>query len=264
MTHDFSLPNFCKIFKLPITQTHNALKIIESAGYIEYVEDPDSSSRILFLANRDELYKMHLDKLSDDIIQVILRSYTGLFADYAYIDESLIATRINSTREIVYNTLIMLSKTHVVNYIPRKKLPQIIFTKNREETKRLAIPRSVFEERKERSEARNSKVIEYITEQSFCRTRILLRYFGEQSDKDCRMCDVCLRKNQSGLNNWEFNTVREALFQQLKNHHSESIQTIARELPLDKEKNLQVIRFLIDNDENLKFEDGIISYRILQ
>ena len=258
ITHDFSLPNFCKIFKFSITQTHNALKIIASAGYIEYIEEPDNSSRILFLANRDELYKMNLDKLSDDIIQVILRLYTGLFADYAYIDESLIATRINSTREIVYNALVMMSKTHIVSYIPRKKLPQIMFVKKREEIKHIIIPRSVFEERMERSEARNSKVIEYITE-NFCRTRTLLQYFGEQSDKDCRTCDICLRKNQSGLNNWEFNTVRDALFQRLKNQHSENIQTLAIELPLEKEKNLQIIRFLLNQDDNLKLEDGIIS-----
>ena len=259
ITYGFSLPNFCKIFKFPIIQTHNALKIIESAGYIEYIEEPDNSSRLLFLINRDELYKMSLDKLSDDIIQTILRSYTGPFADYVYIDESLIATRINSTHDIVYNALIALSKIHIISYIPRKKLPQIVFTKNREETKRLVIPHNVFEERKERSEIRNSKVIEYITEQNFCRTRILLHYFGERSDKDCCMCDICLRKNQSGLKNWEFNTVRDALFQYLKENNSTNIQILARELPLEKEKNLQIIRFLLDHDESLKLEDGFIS-----
>ena len=261
LTFDFSLPNFCKIFKLPATQTHSALKIIESSGYIEYIEEPDNNSRLLFLINRDELYKMNLDKLSDDIIQAILRSYTGPFADYVYIDETLIATRTNSTREIVYNTLITLSKIHIINYIPRKKLPQIIITKNREEIKRIVIPRSVFEELRERSEARNSKVIEYITEQRFCRNRILLHYFGEKADKDCCMCDICLRKNQSGLNNWEFNTVREALFEHLKNNNSGNIQILARELPFDKEKNLHVIRFLLDHDENLKLVDGIISLK---
>ena len=259
LTFDFSIHNFCKIFKLPITQTHNALKIIESSGYIEYIEEPDNSSRMLFLINRDELYKLGLDKLSDNIIQVILRSYTGPFADYVYIDESLIATRTNSTQDTVYNTLITLSKTHVISYIPRKKLPQIIFTRNREEVKRVVIPRSVFEDRLERSEARYGKVIEYINGQTACRTRILLSYFGERSDKDCRTCDVCLRKNSSGLNNWEFNAAKEALFENLKKNPAANIQILARELPLEKEKNLQVIRFLLDHDDSLKFEDGIIS-----
>ena len=258
ITHGFSLPDFCKKFKLSSTQTHNALKILESAGYIEYIEEPDSNSRLLFLINRDELYKMSLDKLTDDIIQVILRSYTGPFADYVFIDESLIATRTNSTYDSVYNALVTLSKIHVISYIPRKKLPQIIFTKNRIETNRIVIPRTSFEERKERSEERNSKVIEYISGQSFCRTKMLLHYFGEKTDKDCRTCDVCLRKNQTGLKNWEFNTVREALYQYIKDNNSGNIQILARELPLEKEKNLQIIRFLLEHDEHIKMKDGII------
>jgi ATP-dependent DNA helicase RecQ len=258
-THDFSLPNFCKIFKFPAAQTHNALKILESAGYIEYIEDPDNSSRLLFLVNRDELYKMDFDKLSDEIIQVILRSYTGLFADYAFIDESLIATRTHSTREAVYNALIMLSKTRIINYIPRKKLPQIIFTQSREETRHVTIPRSTFEDRRKRTEKRVNKVIEYITENRFCRTRILLRYFGEKSDKDCRICDVCLSKNQSGLKNWEFNKVRDVLLQRLEKNTSESIHILARELPLDEAKNIQIIRFLLDHDERITLNDNMIS-----
>ena len=262
-THDFSLANFCRIFKFPITQTHNALKLLESAGYIEYEEEPDNSSRLLFLVNRDELYKMTSDKLSDDVIQAILRSYTGPFADYIYIDESLIASRTNTTYDTVYNILKTLSKTHVISYIPRKKLPQIMFTRNREELKRVVIPRSIYEVRMERSESRYTKVIEYINEQNVCRNRILLSYFGERSDKDCRMCDICLRKNSTGLNNWEFNIVRDSLFQRLKNNQSANIQVLARELPLEKEKNLQAVRFLLDHDENLKFQDNTISLTVL-
>ena len=258
MTHDFSLMAFCKVFKFPAIQTHNSIKILESAGYIEYVEDPDNSSRLLFIANRDELYKMDLSKLSDEIIQVVLRQYTGLFADYVFIDEMLIATHTRSTREVVYNELVALSKLRIISYIPRKKLPQIIFTRNREEVKYVAIPRGVFEERQKRSLERISKVIEYITEQNICRMRILLRYFGEKSEKSCCTCDICLRKSQSGLRNWEFDTVRDKLMECLKEHNSRSIQTLANELPLDKEKNLKVIRFLLDNGGQITFKDGIV------
>jgi ATP-dependent DNA helicase RecQ len=259
LTHDFSLSGFCGIFRFSASQVHNALKILESSGYIEYIEEPDNSSRLLFLINRDELYKMESDKLSDDIIQALLRLYTGLFADYVFIDESLIATRIHATREAVYNALVSLSKSHVISYIPRKKLPQIIFSRRREETRHVVIPRSVFEERRKRTQDRVANVIEYITENRFCRARMLLRYFGEKSDKDCRTCDVCLSKNQSGLRNWEFNKVKDALFQYLEKNISGNIHTLAKELPLDMEKNIQAIRFLLDHDERITLNDTLIS-----
>ena len=258
MTHDFSLLNFCSLFKFSSTQTHNALKILESAGYIEYIEDPDNSSRLIFLANRDELYRIDFDPLTDSIIQVILRSYTGLFTDYAFIDESLIATRTHTTQEAVYNSLVLLSKIHVISYIPQKKQPQIVFTRVREETRHIVIPHSVLEDRRIRTEERVGKVIEYITENHYCRTRMLLRYFGEKSDTNCQTCDVCLRKNQSGLKNWEFDSVKEALLQRLSENREESIFSLGRELPLDKDKNIQVIRFLLDHDERFTMRDNMI------
>ena len=260
LSRDFSLANFCKIFKLPATQTHHALKILESAGYIEYVEEPENSSRMMFLINRDELYKLNLDKLADDVIQVILRSYTGPFADYVFIDESLIATRTNATPDAVYNTLISLSKMHVINYIPQKQLPQIIFTKNREETRFIVIPSNTYEERFERTTQRIAKVIEYINEPNICRTRLLLRYFGEKSDEDCKVCDICLQKKESGLKNWEFNLARDAFFRLCENQPSFPIQSLSVNLPLEKDKNLQVIRFLLDHDDRVSFKDGMIFF----
>lgn len=259
LSHDFSLPNFCKIFKLPSIQTYYALKILESAGYIEYVEEPDSSSRLMFFVNRDELYKLHFDRLTDEIILVILRSYTGLFADYVFIDESLIATRIHSTHDTVYKALVALSKTHIINYIPKKELPKIIYTRNREDAKRVFFPHNTYEERRERTSQRIVKVIEYITKPNICRARLLLSYFGEKSDTDCRICDVCLQKKEAGLQNWEFNMVREALFCLSANNPTQNIQTLADTLPLDKDKNLQVIRFLLDHDARITFKDGFIT-----
>jgi ATP-dependent DNA helicase RecQ len=258
-THDFSLPHFCRIFGFSTTQTHNALKILEAAGYIEYIEDPDNTSRLLFLVNRDELYRMHFDKLSDDVIQVVLRSCTGLFADYAFIDESLIATRVQATHEAVYNALTTLSKARIISYIPHKKRPQILFTRNREEVRRVVIPRNTFEDRRERTEKRVEKVIEYISETHFCRTRLLLHYFGEYAEKDCRICDICLSKNRSGLRNWEYNRVKDALLQRLAKSTSESLRLLVRELPLDEEKNIRAIRFLLEHDRQITLHDDRLS-----
>jgi len=259
LTHDFSLLAFCKAFKFQSTQTHFALKILASSGYIDYNEEPDNGSRLIFLVNRDELYKLHAEKLTDDVIQAILRTYTGLFADYVFIDESLIATRAHTTHDIVYNILVTLSKTHVISYIPRKKLPQIVFTRNREETRFVKIPRHSYEERRERSMQRISKVIAYVTTPNICRNRMLLRYFGEKSDHDCRICDVCLQKKAGGLTNWEFNSVRDAFFQYFERNAMQSVQALAASLPLEKDKNLQVIRFLLDHDKRVRFQDGFIS-----
>lgn len=258
--HDFSLSDYCSIYKFSLLQAHHALKILELSGYIEYTEEVDNASRLLFTTTRDELYKyLHQDRKTDNIIQIILRSYTGLFADYVYIDETVIATRAGVSQQEVYDTLIGLSKYRIVNYIPHKKTPLIIYTRTREEQKYLAIPRTAYEERKERFENRISKVLEYINGEQHCRSRILLSYFGEQDSKDCGCCDICLAKNDSGLSNHEFNTIREALSGILTTEPF-NVRKLTEMLPFRSDRIITTIRFLADHDEQFHLEDGYLHY----
>lgn len=258
--HDFSLAEFCMAFHFSQLQAHHALKILELSGYIEYTEEIDNASRLLFRATRDELYKYrHQDKMTDEVIQVILRSYTGLFADYVYIDEKLIATRAQVTPQQVYEILTGLSKYRIVNYIPQKKTPLIIYTQTREESKHVRILRSAYEERKERFENRVTKVLEYISEENYCRSRVLLSYFGEKEAKDCGICDVCLAKKDAGLTNYEYNSIRSLLTETLIDT-PRLVKDIVHTLPFKEEKVFSAIRFLVDEDDDFNLSDGYLSY----
>lgn len=257
--HDFSLVDFCTAYKFSHLQAHHALKILELAGYIEYTEEQENASRLVFTATRDELYKyLHQDKKTDEVIQTILRSYTGLFSDYVYINEGLISTRTGLSQQEIYEVLVRLSKYRIVNYIPHKKTPLIIYTRTREEIKYLSIPRSAYEERKERFESRINRVMEYINENRICRSRMLISYFGEKGTSDCGCCDVCLAKNDSGLNNHTFNTIRDALQKALTDGPQEA-KKLTENLPFPADKIITVIRYLADHDEHFSLEDGIIS-----
>jgi ATP-dependent DNA helicase RecQ len=259
--HDFSLSDFCSVFRFSILPAHHALKILELSGYIEYTEEVDNSSRLLFTVTRDDLYKcFHQDEHTDEVIQTVLRSYTGLFTDYAYIDEALISTRSGVSRQEIYTILTNLSKCGIVSYIPQKKTPLIIYTREREDQKYLFVPRPAYEERKKRFENRISKVLEYINEERICRNRMLLRYFGENRTEDCGCCDVCLAKNESGLSNAEFNAIREALLKTLKTD-SCLVKTLTESLPFPDVKSIAAIRFLAEHDERFVLKDGYLSLK---
>lgn len=258
--HDFSLIDFCSAYKFSHLQAHHALKILELAGYIEYTEEQDNASRLVFSATRDELYKyLHQDKNTDEVIQCILRSYTGLFSDYVYINEGLISTRTGLSQQEIYDVLIGLSKYRIVNYIPHKKTPLIIYTRTREELKYLSIPRSAYEERKERFENRMNRVIEYINEDRVCRSRMLISYFGEKGISDCGCCDVCLAKNDSGLNNHTFNAIRDTLLETLEETGSQEVKKLSEELSFPADKVITVVRFLAEHDDRFSLEDGTLS-----
>ncbi|MDR1259081.1 MAG: RecQ family ATP-dependent DNA helicase [Tannerellaceae bacterium] len=257
--HNFTLLDFCTAFKFPLLHAHNALKILELSGYIEYTEEMDSSSRLLFTIGRDDLYKyLNQDINTDEVIQAVLRSYTGLFTEYAYIDETFIAGRSALSPNEVYDILTRLSRYGIVSYIPKKKIPLIIYLRAREEQKYIVIPPSVYEKRRERYANRIEKMLEYMNEGRRCRSRMLLHYFGERDTHDCKCCDVCLKRNESGLSNAEFNAIKEALLEILTTTPC-LVKSLIGYLPFSTEKIFTTIRFLAEHDERFILEDGYLS-----
>ncbi len=264
---DFNLIEFCQRFKLPYLQTHHSLKILELAGYIEYTDEIDARSRLRFTIYRDEMYSLHLDSITDDLLQTIMRSYTGVFSDDIYIDETMLANRIGKNRQEVYNMLTALSKMRYVSYIPAKKTPFIIYTTSREDTEYVSIPNSAYEERKKRFSKRIHSIINYVENNEICRSRILLTYFGESNTKDCGSCDVCLKKNEIGLSNWEFRMIESELEEAFKTQATfrlnELVDSMSETESYQKEdhsneKIIKVIRFKVDSGD-LSLEDDRIS-----
>ncbi len=257
--YDFSLHEFCVPFKLPFLQTHHALKILELAGYIEYTEEIDLRSRIQFLIYRDEMYSLRLDKDTDELLHAILRNYTGVFSDDVYIDESMLAVRTGKSRKEVAEKLVSLSRLRYIRYIPQKKTPFIVFTTSREETQFVSISRAVYEERKKRFEKRIHSMIGYVEEEAVCRSRMLLIYFDEKNPRDCGCCDVCLKKNETGLSNYEFRRIKEQVEMLLDSVQPRRINDLVDSVADENaEKVIRVIRFLIDAGE-LTLEDDRVS-----
>ena len=256
---EFNIEEFCRKFKYFPVPVDSALKILSQAGYLEYTDEQDNASRILFTLRRDELYKLReMGAETEALIQTILRSYTGVFTDYAYISEASLSIRTGLTREKIYNILVTLTKRRIVDYIPRKKTPYIIYTRERQELRFVHIPPSVYEERKVRYEARIKAMEEYVTSEDVCRSRMLLRYFGEKNEHNCGQCDVCISHRATDA------TLSEDSFEELKQQITELLAQkpllpveIANKIEAERERVAEVIHHLLEEGA-LKMQDGMI------
>ena len=255
---EFNLEEFCRKFKYFPVPVDSALKILTQAGYLEYTDEQDNASRILFTIRRDELYKLReMGTEAETLIQTILRSYTGVFTDYAYISEDTLAIRTGLTRQQIYNILVTLTKRRIVDYIPHKKTPYIIYTRERLELRYLHIPASVYEERKARYEARIKAMEEYVTSESVCRSRMLLRYFGEKNEHNCKHCDVCLNRHETDcLPEDSFREMRKQILELLA-RKSLPPAGIANAIEAEREDISRVIQYLLEEGE-LKMQDGML------
>jgi ATP-dependent DNA helicase RecQ len=194
-TFEFPIERFCRTFKHFPIPTISALQILTRAGYIDYRAEDETQSRIKFTIERDELYRLHGNSPQEDaVITALLRTYSGLFQDYAYIDESILAEQCTLTQPQVYMILRSLTQKRILNFIPQKHIPFIRYTQRRELSEHLFIGAEIYDDLKKRYIQRIDKMLEYATSDLYCRSRLLLQYFGETRSCDCGICDVCLNK----------------------------------------------------------------------
>lgn len=229
-TFEFSIDKFCVTYKYFPVLVNSALQILERSGYIHYEADPDNSARILFLLERNDLYFLeNTTKETEAVITALLRLYGGLFTDYVYIDEGFVANEAGLTQPQVYMVLKELSKRHIVDFIPRRRIPYITYTREREDGDRVIIPQSVYEERRTQYIKRIQAMLDYANNDHVCRSRQLLDYFGEECWQDCRQCDVCVTHQGNMPNEGRTRLYRQQIKDMLgdrKKHHIAELHTL--------------------------------------
>ena len=257
-TFAFNIDEFCQNFKHFPVRVDSALKILTRAGYLEYTDEQDNTSRLIFTLRRDELYRINENNPdTEHLLRVILRSYTGVFSDYAYISEEILARRSGLTRQQVYDTLILLTKRHVLHYIPGKKTPYIIYTRERQNT--VVLSKEVYEDRKDSYEKRIHAMLDYAESDGKCRSRMLLRYFGEKNGHNCGQCDVCLEKHASGLRKGEYEDIAHGIFSLLA-EASRIPQEIIHALPFEEEKILKSLAYLLAEEQIIQKEGRLYRH----
>ena len=254
-TYPFSLGEFCQHFSLPVIPTDSALRILTRMGYIEYIDEMDYSARLLFTAGRDELYRLHQDKVTEDIMNIILRLYSGIFTDYAYIDEQLVCNRAGIDRKKLYLTLTGLQSQGIVRYVPERKTPVITWSRERIDTHLLRFDPEVYRLRQEEFKERIGAMMDYVTRETGCRSAILLKYFGEHQSKPCLCCDLCQEKVSAQLTRGERDTIKDDILDTFHSYPDNPQKVYS--LPYDKKKIDTVLHYMVD-EGHLLMKDGKI------
>lgn len=260
---DFDIYRFCSAYRLSLTEVYNALHILTLAGYITHNEEPERWSRIMFTCSKEHLY--HLERFDAEcqkIINALLRLYTGLFADFQKFNEEHVMAFTHLDRETVYQKLLLLSRFHVLKYVPARQTPVIYYNMPRLDSDEVLIPHTVYEDRKQRDTARAEAMLKYAFDDTRCRLVRLLHYFGEQNSEPCGKCDVCLSQADStGGNILELKaSIRSLVMTTLRNDGPTTPLLLSRKTE-HPELLSEVLRDMLDN-EIIFLKDGKISLTV--
>ncbi|MDR2293000.1 MAG: RecQ family ATP-dependent DNA helicase [Prevotellaceae bacterium] len=258
MAFDFNLMDFsihAKIYSLTVL---NSLKILENENYLQITDELNSPSRLMFIVNRDDLYKIQVEnKDLDSFIKLLLRAYTGLFTDFTNIDEAYLAKFGNTTEDVIKQYLILLSKKHLISYIPKRRTPLLILNENRLEETNVRISPENYKFLKQRYKNRMDAMINYAASATKCRSQILLSYFGEKNTYRCGQCDVCKTRNELDISAYDFDRIVEQLKKQITNNETK-LSDIVNNINISSEKVIKVIRWLLDNGKITETKNGML------
>ncbi len=254
---EFNLELFCSRFKFMPAVVVSSLRLLTQAGYIDFNEEMTTRSRVMMIMNRHELYDLHLSEEADRVLQHLLRSTTGIFADYENIGESSIASDLGYTERTVYEALLLLNRKHVLHYIPRRTSPYVFYTTSRELPGDLRFPIAVYEDRRRRMEQRIAAMRCFAFDMTECRVNIMLRYFGENPQDPCGKCDVCRSKKSPAA---DADSIRRSILYLASQPGSKSVDYIVEQLGVRRHDVIEQIRALVD-EGTLRLDVDTITLR---
>jgi len=258
MMFGFDLDQFSMTYKFKPVLVFSVLKILERDGYITLPEGSDASSRIMFLADRNELYKYQVENREQDrLIKVLLRSYSGFFSDYTAVNEYEIAKRLGAGHDYVVAMLQAISKDGVIDYIPRRTKPQLVFTSERLDPADLELSRTFYFDRKKQAAYKLEEMIRYVSREEGCRSQFLLNYFGDTRGSACGKCDLCIAAKQSGQRD-DTKRIREEILNIVR-MGPVSIKDLVEKMKETEEKEIiGIVRKLLD-ENRLLHDSGMLQ-----
>ena len=247
LAFEFDPEHFVKTYKLELTTTLSAIKVLQVAGYLECTTEVHARSRISFLVLRDQLYKIELgDLLLERLVEYILRNYPGIFVQYAYIDEEILAGKLGVKRQQVYESLLLLARRRIIGYIPGNDRPYIVYHQPRVPAHYLHIGPEAYEDRKQAYAVKVGHMAGYIELTDSCRQLYLMAYFGQREKEVCGICDLCLEHNKRPGNT---NRKTEEKILELLKQKDYEIRELIYESAGSRQQATACIRKLLDAGE---------------
>ena len=241
----WDMKEFCRHYRLQQAPTYYAVKYMEREGHWILSEDMDIPTRIKIDVDRSALYNVDLpDPAMPQVLETLMRLYTGVFSYPVPIDEEAVAGRSGVSVPGLRQLLYLLSVNHIIRYIPADHATVLFLQHNRLRPGNVQLSPQRYQMLRQTYSQRVKAMVDYVEEEEECRSRYLLRYFGQEESSDCGQCDVCRAAKARPAD------LPERLKAWIEARHGDyTLKQMRTAFGTADEKYLDVLRELIDRQE---------------
>ncbi len=241
----FNLLEFCEKYNFSILKVDTALKILSNNGIIEISSHYNKKSTLQFIVNSKTVLN-YLDKNTTikKFTNSILRTYAGLFEQEVNIDEFFIAKKAGITTKLVLSNFERLQEDNIIEYKAVKNEAELTFLLPREDDYTINRVSKEIKQFISQKKKKSDDLIEFVNNNTICRSIQVLDYFDEVQKKKCGICDVCISENRKSAVN-----LSSEIIQLLKQHNSLSSSEISEFLVANEKDILIHLRELLTDDK---------------
>lgn len=256
LSFDFDIVSFCTNFKFEPPVTFSSLKILEQAGWINLSEAFFQAPRIEIPVEREKIYNFQLQNpVYDKLITAIMRLHQGVFKQEVRLEEIKMSKLTGLDIAEIHKKLIYLDQLELINYYPKKEMPQLTFLRPRIDSKLLTIDMARFNFLKSRAKEKMDAAIAYAYSIQ-CRNISLLTYFGEDAQKSCGICDICVQEKRSTRTHENKQILNEKLLEIFKTQDIKVNELLSMFKADEKQDILDLLQYFV-NEEIIVIKDGV-------
>jgi len=246
--HQFDFNDFCKAYDFKPQKTYAIFQLLDRNSIIKLSQQFNYKSTLQFVISNAAVFQyLERHESFQTIAKSILRTYGGIFEHELAINLNLIATKASASEKEIIAVLNTLKRDGVVEFMFSNTDSEIIFIQPREDDMTINRIAKIVEQQLALKTMQVNSVLDYIKNETICKSEQLLHYFGEEITTPCGRCTVCTAKAKSALTNQQL-PLQQQILEYIKTQSANS-RTLVAHTQASREDVLKAIQSLLEHQK---------------
>ncbi|WP_111307370.1 RecQ family ATP-dependent DNA helicase [Confluentibacter sediminis] len=247
LTFDFDFNTFCKTYDFNSVLCYNSLLVLDRTSIISLSKQFKNNISVQFIIANHVLFNyLETHQNLALIVKSMLRIYGGIFDHDTKINTLSIAEKASVTEPQLISALLQLEKDEIIKLNLAKTDAQITFIEPREDDKTINRIAYIIEQQNELKQRQVKAMLDYVENDSVCKSMQLLAYFGEKNTESCGICSVCISTKKTNISK-DANAIRNSIIELLETGDYSS-RAISTRLGLSEKDIKNTLQMMLEHD----------------